>query len=241
MAKWRTPCYNKAITHPGGIRMNFGEKITNYRKILGLTQESLASQCSVTRQAVAKWEKGESIPDIYTIARLAKLFSVSIEELIHTDDAVVETQNFYIRRLQTEDKEAFCCLMLELGVLGRLYGELNKYSGDDTLRLGDKSIIEEYYPNAEHVFLLFHRDGNQAFGVFDLRELAEDKSEMSAYIRKGFEMDTNVFIDFFSWIKNEYSVRATMVSVWQGQEETLFESLGFKPADGICPISLPLV
>ena len=74
-----------------------------------------------------------------------------------------------------------------------------------------------------------------------MRELANEKSEMSAYIRNGFEMDRSVFIDFFTWVKNEYSVRATTVSVWHGQEETLFASLGFKPADGICPIALPLV
>ncbi len=85
--------------------MNFAEKVENYRKNLGLTQEALAAQCSVTRQAVAKWEKGESMPDIYTIARLARLFSVSIEDFIHTDDAVVETQGFYIRRLQEGDRD----------------------------------------------------------------------------------------------------------------------------------------
>ena len=221
--------------------MNFGEKIATYRKNLELTQEALASQCSVTRQAVAKWEKGESMPDIYTISKLAKLFSVSIEDLIHTDDAVVETQNFYIRSLQEKDEEAFISLMYELGVLGHLYKELNKYSGNDGRRLGDQHIIDEYYPDADHIFLLFRRVDNQALGVFDLRELADEKSEMSAYIRNGFEMDDNIFIDFFSWIKNEYSVRATTVSVWHGQEETLFASLGFKPADGICSIALPLV
>ena len=221
--------------------MNFGEKIANYRRNFGFTQEALASQCSVTRQAVAKWEKGESMPDIYTIAKLARLFSISIEDLIHTDDAVAESQYFYIRSLQKKDKEAFCSLMYEHGVLGRLYRELNQYPGNDGLQLGDQHIIEEYYPDADHIFLLFRRDDNQAIGVFDVRELANEKSEMSAYIRNGFEMDRSVFIDFFTWVKNEYSVRATTVSVWHGQEETLFASLGFKPADGICPIALPLV
>mgnify|MGYP002627447574 CR=1 FL=1 len=220
--------------------MNFGEKVANYRKSLGLTQDALAAKCSVTRQAVAKWEKGESMPDIYTIARLARLFSVSIEDFIHTDSAVVESQNFYIRGLQEEDKDALCSLMYEHGVLGRICVELNKYPGSDGLQLGDQHIIEEYYPQAAHIFLLFRRDDNQALGIFDLRELAEEKSEMSAYIRNGFEMDESVFTDFFSWIRTEYQVRATTVSVWGGQEEKLFSSLGFKPADGICPIALPL-
>ena len=221
--------------------MNFGDKIAYYRKNTELTQEALASQCAVTRQAVAKWEKGESMPDIYTIAKLAKLFSVSIEDFIHTDDAVVETQNFFIRRLREKDKEAFCSLMYEHGALGRIYGELNKYPGKDGLQLGDQHIIEEYYPDAEHIFLLFRRNHNQALGVFDVRELAYEKSEMSAYIRNGFELDKSVFIDYFTWVKNEYSVRATTVSVWHGQEEALFASLGFKPTDGLCSIALPLI
>ena len=69
-----------------------------------------------------------------------------------------------------------------------------------------------------------HDNHNQALGVFDVRELAYEKSEMSAYIRNGFELDKSVFIDYFTWVKNEYSVRATTVSVWHGQEETLFET-----------------
>ena len=221
--------------------MNFAEKVANYRKNLGITQEALANKCSVTRQAVAKWEKGESMPDIYTIARLTKIFSVSIEDLIHTDNAVVETQNFYIRSLHDEDKEALCSLMYEHGALGRIYLELNRYMGDDGLPMGDTQIFDEYYPSAAHIFLLFRRDDNQALGIFDLRELAEEESEMSVYIRPGFEMDESVFLDFFAWIRNEYQVRATTVSVWHGQEETFFASLGFKPDDGICPIALPLV
>ena len=100
--------------------------------------------------------------------------------------------------------------------------------------------MEVYYPKAEQIFLLFRRADQQAIGIFDLSELAEAGSEMSAYIRKGFEVDESIFKDFFSWIRNEYKVRATTVSVWQGQEETFFASLGLKPADGICAIALPL-
>ena len=220
--------------------MNFGEKIVVYRKSLNLTQEALAEKCAVTRQAVAKWEKSESMPDIYTIARLAKLFSVSIEDFIHTDNAIVETQDFYIRSLQEEDKEALCALMYEHGKLGRIYLELNRYTREDGLPIGDQHILEDYYPNAAHIFLLFRREDNQAVGIFDLSGLEEQKSEMSAYIRPGFEMDESAFIDFFAWIRNEYQVRAITVSVWHGQEETIFASLGFKPDDGICPIALPL-
>ncbi len=221
--------------------MNINEKIANYRKQNGLTQESLASYCSVTRQAVAKWEKGESMPDIYTIARLARLFSVSIEDLIHTDNAVVENQNYYIRSLQKGDEASLCSLMYEHGVLGLTFRKLNELSESDGPKQGDQTIIEEYFSDPSHIFLLFGRNVSQALGIFDLREIAKAKSEMSAYIRNGFELDESLFIDFFSWVKTEYKVRATTVSVWGGQEERLFSSLDFNPSDGICTIALPLI
>lgn len=62
--------------------MVFSEQLSKLRKEANLTQEDLAEKCDVSRQAVAKWESGESIPDIYKISQVAKLFEVSIEELI---------------------------------------------------------------------------------------------------------------------------------------------------------------
>ena len=41
-----------------------GKNILTLRKIRGLTQEELAEQVGVSRQAVAKWENGESVPDL---------------------------------------------------------------------------------------------------------------------------------------------------------------------------------
>lgn len=58
--------------------MGFAEKLVMYRKAANMTQESLAERCNVTRQAVAKWEKGESLPDVYLIARIFLLVCRSI-------------------------------------------------------------------------------------------------------------------------------------------------------------------
>lgn len=53
------------------------------RKQYGLTQEEVAEKITVSRQAVAKWEKGESVPDINNCAALAKLFQVSLDDLVN--------------------------------------------------------------------------------------------------------------------------------------------------------------
>lgn len=57
------------------------------RKALGLTQEDLANRLSVARQTVAKWESGESLPDLENAYALAKLLGVSVDDLIAHNEA----------------------------------------------------------------------------------------------------------------------------------------------------------
>lgn len=55
-----------------------GNKIASARKKMNLSQAGLAQQVSISPQAVGKWERGESIPDIVTINRLAELLNVDL-------------------------------------------------------------------------------------------------------------------------------------------------------------------
>ena len=59
----------------------FNENLVQMRKLLGLTQEDLAEKVGVTRQAVAKWESGESLPDLEKSKLLADVLGVSLDEL----------------------------------------------------------------------------------------------------------------------------------------------------------------
>ena len=61
--------------------MNFSEKLQILRKNKGLTQEALADKLNVSRQAVAKWESGETLPDLDKCRILAELFGVSLDDL----------------------------------------------------------------------------------------------------------------------------------------------------------------
>ena len=65
------------------INMN----LKNLRNHHGYTQEDIAEHLQVSRQAVAKWEKGESMPDIENCMALAKLYNVTIDNLVNFDDA----------------------------------------------------------------------------------------------------------------------------------------------------------
>lgn len=56
-----------------------GEKIKNKRKELNLTQEYLADELKISRQAVSKWEKGLSEPSMDNLVKLSEIFGVDID------------------------------------------------------------------------------------------------------------------------------------------------------------------
>lgn len=62
-----------------------GTNIADLRKRNSLTQEELAEKLAVSRQTLAKWERGESDPDIQSVIRLSELFQVSLDDLVHYD------------------------------------------------------------------------------------------------------------------------------------------------------------
>ena len=69
---------------------SLGERITHYRKKIGLTQEGLAEKCSVSAQAVSKWENDITAPDITLIAPLAELFKITCDELLGVQKATMK-------------------------------------------------------------------------------------------------------------------------------------------------------
>lgn len=76
---------------------NLSERIAYYRKKCGLTQEELAEKCSVTPQAVSKWENGLTSPDISLLPRLGEVFGITTDELLgveRPETAVLATGAF---------------------------------------------------------------------------------------------------------------------------------------------------
>lgn len=65
--------------------MNLGERLYRETRKLGLSQENLANQIYVSRQAVSKWEQGASSPDLNNLVALAKVLNVSIDYLLGVD------------------------------------------------------------------------------------------------------------------------------------------------------------
>lgn len=60
--------------------------LIHLRKLYQYTQEDVAQKVGVSRQSVAKWEAGESLPDLDSIVALSKLYNVTIDNLINYDE-----------------------------------------------------------------------------------------------------------------------------------------------------------
>lgn len=95
--------------------MNLGEKINYYRKSKGLMQSELGAQLFVTRQTVSLWEKGQTLPSLDNIVRLAEIFGITIDELLRGDtpsgtpeksDDVSENTEAEEQKMPEEDEAA---------------------------------------------------------------------------------------------------------------------------------------
>lgn len=62
--------------------MTFGEKLQDLRRKAGLSQDALAERLDVSRQAVSKWERDDTMPETEKVVRIAQLFGVSLDYLL---------------------------------------------------------------------------------------------------------------------------------------------------------------
>ena len=125
--------------------MSFGEQLSSVRRRSGLTQEQFAEQLQVSRQAVSKWETGESLPDLYKLAALADELGVSTDELCGREAALcgevpatafagdaAEREAFAeeIRRIAKQNRSLRCVV----GILVLICGVLTMLSGYRSLQ-----------------------------------------------------------------------------------------------------------
>ena len=62
--------------------VEFGEQLRRAREEKGMTQQSLAEQLYVTRQAVSRWECGDRYPDLLTTKKISQILEVSLDDLL---------------------------------------------------------------------------------------------------------------------------------------------------------------
>lgn len=62
--------------------IEIAKQLKKYRRKHQLSQEQLAEQLFITRQAISKWEQGDGLPDLNNIVKLAEIFEISLDELV---------------------------------------------------------------------------------------------------------------------------------------------------------------
>jgi len=101
-----------------------GDKIHHLRKVKGLSQEELASQLTVSRQAISKWELGESVPDTENVVQLSKTFNVSTDYLLNDeyegdkDIPAVKLSSENIKAKYRKVIKRISILLISTGMLG---------------------------------------------------------------------------------------------------------------------------
>ena len=94
-----------------------GERIANLRKAKGISQEGLADILLTSRQAISKWERGESDPDIGRLKDLAMYFNVSIDYLLGYDITSTSVTAFIEKMKQCQNNNEFNVTLDEIRVM----------------------------------------------------------------------------------------------------------------------------
>jgi len=93
-----------------------GYQIQSLRKTKGYTQNQLGDLVGVSFQAVSKWERGETLPDIGTFMTLAEVLDTTIDHLLHGGKKITEYKG---RKTMEEIKKGINCLIDMGNLLGR--------------------------------------------------------------------------------------------------------------------------
>ncbi len=75
------------------MNIEIANRLLELRKKNGLSQDELASKLGISRQSVSKWERAEASPDTDNLICLAKIYGVSLDELLSSDETVDEIAN----------------------------------------------------------------------------------------------------------------------------------------------------
>lgn len=103
--------------------VEFGEQLRRAREEKGMTQQSLAEQLYVTRQAVSRWECGDRYPDLLTTKKISLLLDVSLDDLLSGKEMIKEVERNPVIENKTANSMmimlyAFVVVMFIINVAG---------------------------------------------------------------------------------------------------------------------------
>ena len=140
--------------------MNIADRIQNLRKLKGISQEELADQVGVSRQAVSKWESEQSVPDIDRVIAMSEYFEVTTDYLLKGIENPERTNG------KTVNANLFVIVATVLNFIGLIVASAVWY--------------EEQVPMALVIGLVFMSLGCMVFGIGMLSS-AQNTREKAKY------------------------------------------------------------
>ncbi len=157
--------------------VEFGKFLMTLRKEKGITQSQLAEKLNVTDKAVSRWETGRNYPDIETFERLAKIFEITVSELlegrrIEKKQLISVSENQIVEQIKAKNRSSkkyriIICVVLiitvfigyvsmkENGVFdGVIYNEIDCYSNDILTILNNVDGYITQRPKSEGEFII---------------------------------------------------------------------------------------
>ena len=116
------------------------EKIYQLRKNSGLSQEQLAEQLNVSRQAISKWEQGTAVPESEKLITISNYFCVTVDYLLKED--TTDTMNTTAEVMEEKPKMMAGIVICIAGIVSMvIWGLLSIFRPETSNQLSDSSMI----------------------------------------------------------------------------------------------------
>ena len=188
--------------------MTIGERIKYFRTEKGITQEKIASELYISYQAVSKWERNETMPDVTAISKLAEILGVSCDALL-IDNKITT-----------------------LNEINRIIEESKYKNVSDKIVLLEKTV--ERYPNNENIIMELIQAYSMATELSDYHKYRESLINYGEYILKysnnlQYRYDaTQILCYIYRDLKNYERIKAlanSMPRLEQCKEALIFHSM----------------
>jgi len=183
------------------MNIEIANRLVEMRKEKGLSQEALAEQLGISRQAVSKWERAESSPDTSNLITLAKLYNISLDELLNTDQEKFESGE------STKREDSFGSANVDEGsrpdYVNIGWNGIHVKDGEDEVHIGWKGIhVVEDGKESVRIGRGYHSDSNEDWGGYGVWVDGEKYS----HSWKADGIFSLIIFCIYLWIGFEYSL-----------------------------------
>ena len=97
--------------------MSFGENLINLRRQKGWSQDDLANNLNISRQAISKWENNQSKPDVDNVQKISKAFGIKIDDLLDNDIPKEKAVTLEVKKAEKKEKAIVIVKLIIIAVI----------------------------------------------------------------------------------------------------------------------------